>query len=312
MRAKKVCKSILKIVFDSDYRFYVTSCYGLHDKMEDKKFLEKKFKSAFHRELDLDDPQTFNEKLQWLKLYDRDSRYTQYVDKYLVREYVKEMIGEEYLIPLLGVWNAADDIDFDKLPDQFVLKCNHNSGLGMYICKNKKIMDYTKVISELKKGLKQDYYLTAREWPYKNVPRKIIAEKYIVDESGYELKDYKFYCFNGKVKLVMINSDRMTDKKTKANYFDENYQPLDFEWGYENADVIPEKPEKFELMKSLAEKLAANIPHVRVDFYQTPEGVYFGEMTFFDGSGFDEIKPIEWDYKIGSWIELPSKRVVEE
>ena len=217
------------------------------------------------------------------------------------------MIGEEHLIPLLGVWDNANDIDFDKLPDQFVLKCNHNSGTGMYICKNKNNMDCSRVISELKKGLKQDYYITAREWPYKNVPRKIIAEKYIVDESGYELKDYKFYCFNGMVKLVMINSDRMSDKSTKADYFDENYNHLDIKWGYENADKLPEKPEKFELMKALAEKLATNIPHVRVDFYQTPEAVYFGEMTFFDGSGFDRIEPIEWDYKLGSWINLPQK-----
>ena len=307
MRVKRVFKSIFKMIYDLDYRFYVTSCYGMHNKMVDKKFLERKFKAVFHRKLNLENPQTMNEKLQWLKLYNRDPRYTQYVDKYLVREYVKETIGKEYLIPLLGVWENAKDIDFNKLPEQFVFKCNHNSGLGMYICKNKNTMNYAKVISELEKGLKQNYYLTGREWPYKNVPRKIIAEKYIVDESGYELKDYKFYCFNGIVKLVMVNSDRMTENKTKADYFDENYQHLDFKWGYENADIIPEKPEKFELMKSLAEKLAANIPHVRVDFYQTPEGVYFGEMTFFDGSGFDKIEPIEWDYKLGSWIKLPKK-----
>ena len=296
MRVKKACKSILKMICDSDYRFYITSCYGLHNKMDDREFLEKKFKSVFHRRLDLENPQTINEKIQWLKLYDRKPQ---------LREYVKGMIGEEYLIPLLGVWDNADDIEFNKLPDQFVLKCNHNSGLGMYICKNKETIDYTKVISELKKGLKQDYYLTGREWPYKNVPRKIIAEKYIVDESGYGQKYYKFYCFNGMVKLVMINSDRMTNKTTKADYFDENYNHLDIKWGYDNADSIPDKPENFELMKALAEKLAENIPHIRIDFYQTPGGVYFGEMTFFDGSGFDTIEPIEWDYKLGSWINLP-------
>ena len=311
MNIKKVCKTTLKMICDSDYRFYVTSCYGLHNKMKDKEFLEKKFKSVFHRKLDLENPQTLNEKLQWLKLYDRKSEYTKYVDKFLVRDHVKEILGEEYLIPLLGVWEKSEDIDFDQLPNQFVLKCNHNSGLGMYICKDKDSMDRNKIITDLNKGLKQDYYITAREWPYKNVPRRIIAEKYIVDESGYELKDYKFYCFNGKVKLVMINSDRMSNKSTKADYFDENYNHLDIKWGYDNAEMIPEKPEKFELMKSLAEKLAKNIPHVRIDFYQTPEGVYFGEMTFFDGSGFDAIEPIEWDYKLGSWIVLPSKKVVK-
>ncbi len=192
------------MIYDLDYRFYVTSCYGIHNKMVDKKFLERKFKAVFHRKLNLENPQTMNEKLQWLKLYNRNPRYTQYVDKYLVREYVKETIGKEYLIPLLGVWENAKDIDFNKLPEQFVLKCNHNSGLGMYICKNKNTMNYAKVISELEKGLKQNYYLTGREWPYKNVPRKIIAEKYIVDESGYELKDYKFYCFNGIVSWLWL------------------------------------------------------------------------------------------------------------
>lgn len=275
--------------------------------LPDKVFLNAAFRARFGRKLDLRNPKTFNEKLQWMKLYNRNPVYTMMVDKYLVRNYVRIIIGEEYLIPLLGAWDDPDKIDFDKLPMQFVLKCNHNSGLGMCICKDKNKLDIAKVKNDLRKGLKQDYYLTGREWPYKNVPRKIIAEKYMVDESGYELKDYKYYCFDGKVRIVMINSDRMSSLETKANYFDENYQPLDFVWGYENAKIPPVKPEKFEEMKSLAEKLSEGIPHVRIDFYQTPQGIFFGEMTFFDGSGFDAIEPIEWDYKIGSWINLPRK-----
>lgn len=275
--------------------------------LPDKVFLDAAFRARFGRKLDLKNPKAFNEKLQWMKLYNRNPVYTMMVDKYLVRNYVREIIGEEYLIPLLGAWDDPDKIDFDKLPMQFVLKCNHNSGLGMCICKDKNKLDIAKVKNDLRKGLKQDYYLTGREWPYKNVPRKIIAEKYMVDESGYELKDYKYYCFDGKVRIVMINSDRMSSLETKANYFDENYQPLDFVWGYENAKIPPAKPEKFEEMKSLAEKLSEGIPHVRIDFYQTPQGIFFGEMTFFDGSGFDAIEPIEWDYKIGSWINLPRK-----
>lgn len=277
--------------------------------LPDKVFLEVAFRARFGRKLNLNNPETFNEKLQWLKLYNRKPEYTKMVDKYLVRDYVKEKIGEEYLIPLLGVWDDPEKIDFDELPMQFVLKCNHNSGLGMCICKDKNSLDINKVKEELKKGINQNYYLTSREWPYKDVPRRIIAEKYMVDESGYELKDYKFYCFDGKVKLVMINSDRMSSEKTKANYFDENYQPLDFVWGYENAEIPPQKPEKFEEMKYLAEKLSEGISHVRIDFYQTPSGIYFGEITFFDGSGFDAIEPIEWDYKIGSWIKLPLDKV---
>lgn len=277
--------------------------------LPDKIFLKAAFRARFGRKLDLNNPKTFNEKLQWLKLYDRKPEYTKMVDKYLVRDYIKEKIGEEYLIPLLGVWENPEKINFDELPMQFVLKCNHNSGLGMCICKDKNSLDINKVKAELKKGIDQNYYLTGREWPYKDVPRRIIAEKYMVDESGYELKDYKFYCFDGKVKLVMINSDRMSLEKTKANYFDENYQPLDFVWGYENAEIPPQKPEKFEEMKYLAEKLSENISHVRIDFYQTPSGIYFGEITFFDGCGFDAIEPIEWDYKIGSWLKLPMEKV---
>lgn len=277
--------------------------------LPDKVFLKAAFRARFGRKLDLNNPKTFNEKLQWLKLYNRKPEYTKMVDKYLVREYVKEKIGEKYLIPLLGVWDDPEEIDFDELPMQFVLKCNHNSGIGMCICKDKNDLDISKVKEELKKGIDQNYYLTGREWPYKDVPRRVIAEKYMVDESGYELKDYKFYCFDGKVKLVMINSDRMSSEKTKANYFDENYQPLDFVWGYDNAEEPPKKPEKFEEMKYLAEILSEGIPTVRIDFYQTPDGIFFGEITFFDGSGFDAIEPIEWDYKIGSWIKLPMEKV---
>lgn len=277
--------------------------------LPDKVFLKAAFRARFGRKLNLNNPKTFNEKLQWLKLYNRKPEYTKMVDKYLVREYVKEKIGEKYLIPLLGVWDDPEEIDFDELPMQFVLKCNHNSGIGMCICKDKNDLDISKVKEELKKGIDQNYYLTGREWPYKDVPRRVIAEKYMVDESGYELKDYKFYCFDGKVKLVMINSDRMSSEKTKANYFDENYQPLDFVWGYDNAEEPPKKPEKFEEMKYLAEILSEGIPTVRIDFYQTLDGIFFGEITFFDGSGFDAIEPIEWDYKIGSWIKLPMEKV---
>ena len=161
--------------------------------LNDEEYLKKAFKLNMGKELNLDNPQTFNEKLQWLKLHDRKSEYTIMVDKYLARDYIAKTIGEEYLIPLLGVWDSPDEIDFDALPDQFVLKCNHNSGLGMCICKDKSKLDIEKVKKELQKGLNENYYLHRREWPYKDVPRKIIAEKYMVDESGTELKDYKFF-----------------------------------------------------------------------------------------------------------------------
>ena len=276
--------------------------------MPDEEYLKKCFKSCMGEDLHLDNPKTFNEKLQWLKLYDRKPEYTMMVDKYKVRDYIKETIGEEYLIPLLGVWDKAEDIDFDALPNQFVLKCNHNSGLGMYICKDKSKLTENQIKAirkNLTKGLQQDYYLTGREWPYKNVPRKIIAEKYMEDETG-QLRDYKFYCFNGEPKIIMINSDREIGK-TKADYFDMDFNWIDLKWGYEHALVKPSKPINFKKMKELAVVLSKNIPELRVDFYEVNNKIYFGELTFFDGSGFDKIEPKEWDKKIGDWIKLPQK-----
>lgn len=290
---------------NSEARFSFLNSLGCYNELPDEKFLKKAFKIHMNQELDLDDPKTINEKIQWLKLYNRKPEYTMMVDKYKVRNYVAETIGEEYLIPLLGVWDSPEEIDFDALPDQFVLKCNHNSGLGMCICKDKSKLDIPKVKAELRKGLKQDYYLSGREWPYKNVPRKIICEKFMSDGTGEDLKDYKFYCFNGKVKMVGIYSDRNRPCPTKADYFDENFQWLDLTWGYPHAEVKLEKPEEFQKMIEIAEKFAKTLPMIRVDLYLCGKRIYFGELTFFDGSGFDHIEPMEWDYKLGEYCVLP-------
>ncbi len=308
MKVLKYVRALKRYITDKNYRFLIEAGRGKYDKLPDREYLEKKFYAMLGYSLDLTNPQTFNEKLQWLKLYDRKPDYTMMVDKYKVREYIKEKLGEEYLIPLLGVWDNAEDINFDKLPNRFVLKCNHNSGLGMYICKDKSKLTekQIKVIRKnLTKGLQQDYYLTGREWPYKDVPRKIIAEKYMEDETG-QLRDYKFYCFNGEPKIIMINSDREIEK-TKADYFDMDFNWIDLKWGYEHALVKPSKPINFEKMKELAVVLSKNIPELRVDFYEVNNKIYFGELTFFDGSGFDKIEPEEWDEKLGDWIILPQK-----
>lgn len=308
MKVLKYAKALKKYIADKNYRFLIDAGKGKYDKLSDREYLEKKFYAMLGYSLDLSNPQTFNEKLQWLKLYDRKPEYTMMVDKYKVREYIKEKTGEEYLIPLLGVWDKAEDIDFDALPNQFVLKCNHNSGLGMYICKDKSKLTENQVKAirkNLAKGLQQDYYLTGREWPYKNVPRKIIAEKYMEDETG-QLRDYKFYCFNGEPKIIMINRDREIGK-TKADYFDMDFNWIDLKWGYEHALVKPSKPINFEKMKELAAILSKDIPELRVDFYEVNNKIYFGELTFFDGSGFDKIEPKEWDEKLGEWITLPQK-----
>ena len=297
-------RKIVKIIIDKNFRTMVLGRRGFYKTMPDDIYLKRVFKSYMGRTLDLENPKTYNEKLQWLKINERRPEFTMMVDKYKVRDYIKQVLGEEYLIPLLGVWDVPDAIDFNSLPDQFVLKCNHNSGRGMYICTNKKELDIRSVKKNLEKGLKEEYYYQGREWPYKDVPKKIIAEKYMIDPVTKDLRDYKFYCFNGKVKFVMINSDRNSDQPTKADYFDRSFNWLDFQWGYEHSRIKPEKPHDFEKMIEIAEKLSQNMKHVRIDLYYCANKIYFGEITFFDGSGFDKIEPIEWDYKIGSWIEL--------
>ena len=220
MNVSRICRLGYKYVTDSNYRFLVNAGLGAYRHWADEPYLKKMFRATMGKELDLNDPKTFNEKLQWLKLYNRKPEYTMMVDKYLVRDYIKETLGEQYLIPLLGVWDDPDEIDFDALPDRFVLKCNHNSGKGMYICKDKSKMDVKKVKSELRAGLKQNYYLHGREWPYKDVPRKIIAEQYMEDAKTEELRDYKFFCFNGEVKAMFIAMDRQTlGEEVKFDFF---------------------------------------------------------------------------------------------
>ena len=272
----------------------------------DKLYLKIKYRVKFGRKLNLENPQTFNEKLQWLKLYNRKPEYTVMVDKYLARDYIAKTIGKEYLIPLLGVWDSPDEIDFDTLPNQFVLKCNHNSGTGMCICKDKSKLNIDKVKAELAKGLAENYYLAHREWPYKNVPRKIIAEKYMKEEAnnGEEcLTDYKWFCFNGQPKLVYISKDNATVPCT--DFFDMDFNHVNMRMKDRNSDVLPEKPVAFDKMKEFATILSQGVPHLRVDFYYINGQIYVGELTFFHNSGFSKIHPEEWDYKLGEWIELP-------
>ena len=296
-----------KYIFDRDYRFLFDVNRGKYNRMEDEEFLKKVFRASMGRELDLEHPQTFNEKLQWLKLYNRRQEYTVMVDKYRVREVVADRLGEAYLIPLLGVWDDPADIDFDALPEQFVLKCNHNSGLGMCICQNKSSLDLARVRAELKKGLEQDYYLTGREWPYKDVPRKIICEKYMVDEeqSG-GLTDYKFFCFHGKADCVMVCLDRNTGF-TKYYLFDRDWKLLRLNKRGKEAPegfTIP-MPDTMPEMFEIAEKLSSGLPYARIDLYSCSHRIYFGEITFFPDSGFDVNILPEADRYWGEKLELP-------
>lgn len=271
----------------------------------DKVALKIKYKAVFGRKLNLKNPQTFNEKLQWLKLYNRKPEYTTMVDKYAAKKYVANIIGEEYIIPTLGVWEKFDDINFDDLPNQFVLKTTHGSG-DIVICKDKQTFDAQAAKKKLTKALKTNYYKISREWPYKNVPRRIIAEQYMEDGDG-GLKDYKVYCFNGVAKALMIASDRFSGDQTKFDYFDRDFNWLTLEWGNPRSQIPPEKPLLFDKIIELAEFLSKSLYHARVDFYIIGERIYFGEITFFDGGGFSPFNSDDWDCRLGEWLQLPQK-----
>lgn len=270
-------------------------------------YLKLLFRNRMGKELNLENPVTYSEKLQWMKLYNRDPRYTMMVDKYAVKEYVESVLGKDYIIPTLGVWDRFEDIDFNDLPHQFVLKCTHDSG-GLVICTDKSRLDKEDARAKINHALKRKYFLNTREWPYKNVLPRIIAEQYMVDESGYELKDYKFFVFNGEVKAMFIATDRTAETETCFDFFDRNFNHLPFTNGHPNAQHLIKKPKNFEEMVSVAEKLGKGLPQSRIDLYNINGKIYFGEITFFHWSGMKPFRPEEWDYKFGSWIELPEKR----
>ena len=274
--------------------------------LDDKEFLCRKFERMLGCHLNLENPQTFNEKLQWLKLYDRKPEYINLVDKFEVKKYIAAKIGEKYVIPTFGVYENFDEIDFNKLPQQFVLKCTHDSG-SVVVCKDKEAFDKDAAKEILETGLKRNFYLMAREWPYKSVPRKIIAEEYLVDESGKVggLEDYKFFCFSGQAKILLIAQCRMDcEHETTTDFFNEKREHIKMKSEHENATVPPQMPKNYLKMKELAEKISAGIPHIRVDFYEVNGKIYLGELTFFHQGGFVPIEPYEKDLELGSFIQL--------
>lgn len=288
------------------YKILIPLIYkGVFNGIDDERYLKLLYRVMFGKTINLSSPKSFNEKLQWLKLWDRKLEYITMVDKYKVREYVTEKIGVQYLIPLLGVWESPNEIDFAALPDKFVLKCNHNSGTGMYICTDKEKMDIRKVTRELKRGLKENYYLLHREWPYKDVPRKIIAEQYMKSDAG-GLTDYKIHCFNGEPKLILVCKDRFIETGLTEDFFSEEWEHLDIRRpSHPNAvNPIP-KPEELSQMLMLAKTLSEGIPFVRVDFYIIDHKIYFSELTFFPAAGFEKFIPDKWDRILGDWLELP-------
>ncbi len=273
--------------------------------MSDKVYVRILYKGNIGKKLNLSDPKTFNEKLQWLKLYDHKDIYTQLVDKFLVREFVKEKIGENYLIPLLGKWDKAEEIDIKSLPEQFVLKCNHDSG-SIIVCREKDKFDLEDAKKKLSYRLKNGTYWYTREWPYKNVIPCIIAEKYMEDDQYHDLRDYKFLCFDGIPKVMYIATERMNpDKPTAFDFFDMEFNHLPVQQAHPNAERIPSKPINYNKMIEFAKILAKGFPHVRIDFYEINGEVYFGEMTFYHMGGISPFIPETWDYTFGSWLNLP-------
>lgn len=296
---------VKEIICNKKYRTNFLIRKGFFEKISDEQFLKKVFEVKLNKDLDLNNPKTFNEKLQWLKLNDRCPEYTIMVDKYLVRDYIARKLGEEYLIPLLGVWDSPEEIDFTMLPDQFVLKCNHNSGLGMCICKDKSSLHIESVKKELKKGLAQNYYLEGREWPYKNVPRKIVCEKFMTDNSG-ELADYKIHNFNGEPKVILVCTNRFSKDGLREDFYSDKWEHLPVKRpGCPNAEASLEKPAELDEMLRLSRILAKDIPFLRTDFYVINGRIYFGELTFYPASGFAAFEPESYDELFGGWIKLP-------
>ena len=273
----------------------------------DKLYLKWLYHLKMGYKLDLEHPKTFSEKLQWLKLYDRKPVYVTMVDKYAVKDYVAKIIGEKYIIPTLGVWDKPEDVDWDKLPNQFVLKTTHGGGgCGIVICKNKADFDKNVAIQKLKSGFQQDIYTSFREWPYKEVPHRIIAEKYLCDESGYELKDYKVFNFNGEPKMIEIDYDRFNGHS--RNLYTTDWELINATLKYpSDPKRVFEKPEVLEELLLLSRKVSKGIPHVRSDFFIINNKIYFGELTFYHGSGYEKTEPEIFNNIIGEWLKLPVK-----
>ena len=324
---------LLRLLSDPKFRFSVLAAKGFYKTMPDEEVYKKSYQLSYGKKPDLKHPQGFNEKLMWLKLHDRKPLYTTLVDKYAVRRYSAEKVGEEYLIPLLGgPWESADEIDFDALPNQFVLKCTHDSG-SVIVCRDKSRFDIEDARRRLSRRLKRNYYYGNREWPYKDVPPRIIAEQYLscaslrsepplsgasLDaqqlQSSLGLLDYKFMCFNGVVKALfldigVIDSQGKASSEYYRNIYDRDFQLLPVRETRANYPQPISMPKNYHAMVQLAEQLSQGFPHLRVDMYNMDGEIKLGELTLYHGSGLSNFfDPPEWDGIFGSWIKLPEEQ----
>ena len=304
---KRPLYNAIHSLFHKPRHFVGALCIRLGFLFPDAVYLKLIHRLELRKKLDLKNPKTYNDKLQWLKLYCHRPEFTMMADKVAVKPFVAERIGAEYVAPLLGVWDRVEDIEWDRLPQKFVLKTNHDGGnFGVVICKDKATFDRAKAEKRLKASLRRNTYLLGREWPYKDIPRKVFAEAYIEDAGREELLDYKFYCFDGKVRIVFIASGRQSGKEVCIDYYDTDCNHIDgLRQSHPNAPVPPAKPIHFDLMKSLAENLSEGIPHVRVDCYEANGKVYFSELTFFPYGGWAAFHPEEYDTILGDYLKLP-------
>ena len=273
--------------------------------LPDKIYLQIYYFAQFKRFINFKAPKTYNEKLQWLKINDRNPEYTKMVDKYEAKEYVSKIIGEEYIIPTLGIWDKFEEIDFDKLPNQFVLKCTHDSE-GLVIVKDKSKMNMEEAKEKIEKAMKYNFFYIGREYPYKNIKPRIIAESYMEDKKYGELRDYKFFCFDGEPKAMFIATDRNIGK-TKFDFYDLEFNHLDIVQHYPNSNGKIEKPINFDKMIELSKKISKGLKHARVDFYEVDDKIYFGEITFYHFSGLQPFNDVKWDIKFGSYLNLKKK-----
>lgn len=302
---KTIIKKLTHCIFHDRSRLLLAVVKRIGRLLPDKLYLKILFRLYMGYPLNLDNPQTFSEKLQWLKLYNRRPEYTQMVDKYEAKKYVASIIGDEYIIPTLGVWNNVDEIDFASLPNQFVIKTTHGGGSGgVVICRDKAKFDIEACKRKLKQSMRHNIYYSYREWPYKNVKPRIIAEMYLEDLNG-NLNDYKYWCFNGTPYILFIATGR--EKGVCFDYYDTDFNHLPIIQGGPNSNRENPKPKNLSTMNTLASKLSVNLPHIRVDLYNIEGKIFFGELTFFDSSGYAKFTPQEWDYKLGKMIELPTK-----
>ena len=267
-----------------------------------KLYLRYYYRMRFGKPINFDNPRTFNEKLNWLKVYDHNPLYTKLADKYLVKDYVCNVIGEKYVVPCYGCWN--EDINFDELPNQFVLKATHDSS-GVTVIKNKRNINLIKVKKHFNRVIKRNYYYALREWPYKNQQPKIIADQYLEDHTSQVLQDYKFWCFNGEPLYMYFTVKGI---EVYENFYDMDFNAVDINHMFPRRHPEFEKPKEFELMKTLASKLSKDIPFVRVDFFDVDGRVYFGEFTFYDWAGMRPFDDPTWDDRLGALIKLPNKK----